>query len=76
MRDGSADTDVDGAAMTKSIQDTDAELAAAFRREDWLATLEIRKGDCDTCGRRPHTHRHDMYGIETWVCDECAEREL
>lgn len=53
-----------------------ADLIADAIRNDWAekrALMEPKRGSCDECGLRPNTHRHDQHGIETWICDECAE---
>ena len=31
-----------------------------------------QRANCDVCDKRPGTHRVIVTGIETWVCDTCA----
>ena len=38
-----------------------------------LSTDSSEVADCDCCGDRPGTHIVIACGIETWVCDRCAD---
>lgn len=33
------------------------------------------KGMCDICDKRPYTHKTVAYGIETYLCNQCGNRD-